>query len=265
MTSRYLDLLRGTLTRSIWFDHPQHKEIRQKGLDWPLDAETMIGDERLLNIQFLAQIVLHPQNRIPGDFMECGVWRGGAAIFMRALLGDSCDQFDNDSDREGHCRACGEEWDAHAALRGSCVWVADSFQGLPKPNPEAYPADLGDSHYTKKELCVNQSEVEANFRRYGLLDDRVKFIPGFFKDSLPGPVKQLALLRIDADMYESTMQALEACYPLLSPGGYVIVDDYRNIRNTQQAVDDFRAKTGDRYVTPLLNADSWCAVYWRKP
>lgn len=256
MNSLYLDLLRRVLTRSLFLDHPQQKRIRELGRDWPVDAETMIGDERLENIELLGQVVLRQlahdrpiRARVQGDFMECGVWRGGAAIFMRALIA----QYESDQDLANLATSDAER----------SVWVADSFQGLPVPSPEQYPADTGDKHHEQAVLSISQADVEANFRRYGLLDDRVKFLPGFFKDSLPGPVKQLALLRIDADMYESTTQALEAMYPLLSPGGFVIVDDYHNIRNAHLAVDDFRQKYG--VAAPLQNADSWCAVYWRKP
>lgn len=240
MNSLYLDLLRQVLTRSLFIDHPQQKEIRRLGRDWPQDAETMIGEERLLNIETLAYAAIN--DGVDGDFMECGVWRGGAAIFMRGILS------------------------ADPAMRYTqqrrSVWIADSFAGLPAPNPESYPADAGDQHHTQKELKVCLFDVKKNFERYGLLDDRVKFLPGLFKDTLPGPVERLALLRIDADMYESTTQALEAMYPKLSSGGFVIVDDYRNIPNTHQAVDDFRAR--HKITEPIQPADSWCAVYWRK-
>jgi O-methyltransferase len=204
----------------------------------------MIGEERMLNIQKLAwELFENEPNQIPGDFMECGVWRGGAAIFMRAILA----QLDED-----------DGW----MPPQKCVWVADSFAGLPAPNPAEYPADEGDTHHLQKPLAVSLETVKANFARYGLLDDRVKFLPGFFKDSLPGPVEKLALLRIDADMHESTTQALEAMYPKLSPGGFVIIDDYFNIPNCHKAVNDFRER--NLITEPIQKADSWCAIYWRK-
>src|SRR5436309_1924061 len=63
---------------------------RENGYDWPARAQTMIGMKRLRNILFCAQSVLN--ENIPGDFMEAGVWRGGATIFMRAILEAYADQ-----------------------------------------------------------------------------------------------------------------------------------------------------------------------------
>jgi O-methyltransferase len=243
--SLYIDLLRQVLTRSLFIEHPHQKEIRKLGRDWPSDAETMIGDERMQNIQKLAVEVI--RRGIPGDFMECGVWRGGACILMRAIL--------------AHAQQCFEVCGEASPETERRVWVADSFAGLPPPDAQ-YPADAGDQHHTQKALAISRETVEANFRRYGLLDDRVKFLPGFFKESLPGPVEELALLRVDADMYESTTQALEAMYPKLSWGGYVIVDDYRNIPNCHKAVNDFRARHA--ITEQIYPADSWCAIYWEK-
>jgi O-methyltransferase len=239
--SLYLDLLRQVLTRSLFIDDPENKIDRELGLTHPIakgggpsvNAETMIGDTRLKNIQDLA--VRTQVLKIPGDFMECGVWRGGAAIMMSAVARET-----------------------HADIS---VWVADSFEGLPAPNADAYPADAGDLHHTMDFLAVSLDEVKRNFSRYGLLDERVNFLRGFFKDSLPGPVEKLSLLRIDADMYEGVTQALEAMYPKVSEGGYVIIDDYFNLAATRQAVDDFFERHSLK-IEPT--AVDWCAVYWQK-
>lgn len=240
--SLYLSLLHQVLTRSLFIDDPQDWHDRKIGMTHPIykddgpamNAETMIGDVRLKNIQDLAKVLI--AQGVEGDFMECGVWRGGASIFMRAIL---------------------KEW----GWFGRSVWVADSFAGLPAPNPTEYPVDAGDKHHTMDFLAVPLDEVKANFARYGLLDDQVKFLPGFFKDTLPGPVEKLALLRIDADMYEGVTQALEAMYPKVSEGGYVIIDDYYNLPATRKAVDDFAARHG---LELNLTAVDWCAAYWKK-
>lgn len=105
-------------------------------------------------------------------------------------------------------------------------------------------------------------EVRESFRRYDLLDDRVAFLPGWFRDTLPGaPIEHLAVLRVDADMYGSTMGALEALYPRLSPGGFAIVDDYGAVAACRAAVDDFRARAG--IAEELVEID-WTGVYWRR-
>ncbi|HEX8920434.1 MAG TPA: TylF/MycF/NovP-related O-methyltransferase, partial [Pyrinomonadaceae bacterium] len=208
--------------------------LRTFGLDWPSDAETMIGLYRLDNIEQCVMSAL--RRNVPGDFAEMGVWRGGASIFMRALLKAS-------GDRERK------------------VWLADSFQGLPPPDADNYPADLGDDLWTFPQLAISLDTVKANFARYGLLDEQVRFLPGWFRDTLPtAPIEKLAVLRLDADMYESTILALHSLYHKVSPGGFVIVDDYASVPACQQAVDDFRAEQD--IVEPLCPID-WTGVYWQ--
>jgi O-methyltransferase len=206
-----------------------------EGRDWPPGGETMIGLRRLENLQeCIASVV---GQGVPGDVIETGVWRGGAMIFARAVL-----EALGDAER--------------------LVWCADSFAGLPPPDPQAYAADEGDLHHTYLHLAVPLEEVRANFERYGLLDDRVRFLPGWFRDTLPSaPIEALAVLRLDGDMYESTIVALRALYPKVSPGGYVIVDDYGAVPACRRAVEDFRAEHG--VAEPLVEID-WTGTYWRR-
>jgi len=195
----------------------------------------MIGLARLQNIQDCIASVL--RNAVPGDLIETGVWRGGACIFMRAAL-----------------KAYGDDT--------RMVWVADSFQGLPKPDPR-YPRDADDHHWQYADvLAVSLEKVKSNFERYGLLDSQVRFIEGWFKDTLPhAPIRQLSVLRLDGDMYASTMDALVALYPKLSPGGYAIIDDYGAIPACRLAVDDFRREHG---VREALQKIDWTGVFWEK-
>jgi O-methyltransferase len=107
--------------------------------------------------------------------------------------------------------------------------------------------------------------VKANFARYGLLDDHVRFVPGWLCDTLPklateiGPI---AVLRLDGDMYESTIDALTHLEPLVAPCGFVIVDDDHGIEACLQAVTDHRSAHG---ITAPLHEVDWTAVWWRKP
>ena len=141
------------------------------------------------------------------------------------------------------------------------VYLADSFEGLPLPDREKFPADEGDVGHSVKFLAVPQDEVENNFRRFGLLDDQVVFLKGWFEDTLPrAPMNKLAVLRLDGDMYSSTMLALEHLYPKLSRGGYCIIDDYA-LTGCKKAVDDFRAR--NKIVAELEVVD-WTGRYWRK-
>jgi O-methyltransferase len=151
------------------------------------------------------------------------------------------------------------------AARGDAtrtVWAADSFAGVPPPDPARFPHDAGIRLDRHPELAVPLDRVRANFARYGLLDDRVRFLPGWFRDTLPSaPPGPLAVARLDGDLYESTWDALTHLYPRLSAGGFLVVDDYGAIAACRQAVHDYRARHGIR--EPLVPVD-WSAVFWRK-
>lgn len=245
-TNLYLELLKRALT-GLLIDDPNAvvrnsngtigtvAESRKIGRDHPENALTMIGLQWLENIQACVQTVL--RQGIPGDLVETGVWRGGATIFMRALL-----------------KAHGD-----SARR---VWVADSFEGVPPPNTEAYPMD-GVSHMHEQEhLRVSLEQVQANFAKYDLLDDQVCFLKGWFKDTLPtAPIQQIAVLRLDGDLYESTLDALMHLYPKLSIGGYVIVDDYGALEMCKLAVDNYRSLYG---ITAPIHQIDWTGAYWRR-
>jgi hypothetical protein len=107
-------------------------------------------------------------------------------------------------------------------------------------------------------------EVQGNFRAYGMLDDQVKFLKGWFKDTLPtAPVDSLSLIRLDGDFYESTREGLDSLYDRLSVGGYVIIDDYGEDSWTycRKAVDEFRSER--QIEDPLIAVDSSCS-FWKR-
>lgn len=199
---------------------------------------TMCDDVLLDNVVALAREVI--ERRVPGDFIEAGAWRGGMTILMRAAL-----------------TAFGD--------MNRTVWVADSFAGLPAPNPAS---DLRDAiwHHLMRAVGLLQSDLNAvrsAFARAGLLDRRVRFLAGWFADTLPdAPIERLALMRLDGDWYDSTRDALHALYPRLSPGGFVIVDDYGLPTGCARAVDEYRVQHG--IDAPLVWVNQQ-AVYWRKP
>jgi O-methyltransferase len=220
----------------IAYKRPYDAKRREQGQDWPSRAESMIGLRRMDNIQQCIESIV--TDGVPGDFIETGVWRGGACIFMRANL-----------------KAWGET--------GRKVWVADSFEGLPPPNATEYAADAGDKLHEYTGLAVGVSQVKHNFERYGLLDDQVEFLVGWFKDTLPtAPIDKLAIARLDGDMYESTIQAIEAVYPKLSPGGFLIIDDFgSHASQAGQAIHDYRKAQG--ITEEIIPVDDFGA-YWRK-
>lgn len=263
VAASYLDLLSRCLTREMfldqeWWDvdlrdlpadHDGMRDVlrsnswrlvrrgdpvaRAEGRDWPPGAETMIGTARLANV---LQCCVNAVNEgVPGDFIETGVWRGGATILMRGVL-----EAMGDLERR--------------------VWVADSFEGLPVPDAQ-FPADDGLDWSDVGVLKVDADTVRANFSRYGLLDDRVLFLEGWFADTLPtAPIDSLAVLRLDGDLYGSTMDALEHLHPKVSPGGFVIVDDHGGWEPCRQAVSDYRQREG---ITATIHEVDWTGVWWR--
>ena len=223
-------------------DFPQKSDkeisaLQQKfeGKVWPDTGVTMIGYKRLSNIEYCLRLVL--DENIEGDVIETGVWRGGACIFMRAIL-------------------------KIYVVTNKNVWVADSFEGLPEPNLVLYPADKGDLHHTESELAVSLEEVKENFRKYDLLDGQVKFLKGWFKDTIPlAPIKKLSILRLDGDMYESTIDVLYHLYPKLSIGGFCIVDDWGAVLSCKKAIEDYRNAFG---IDDEIHIIDWTGIYWRK-
>jgi O-methyltransferase len=198
---------------------------RELGLYWPAQGQTMIGRKRLANIRTCLEAVL--RDEIPGDVIETGVWRGGACIFAKAIL--------------------------TASASDKTLWIADSFEGVPKPKPHRYPADAAEERkaafYKFPQLAVS-------------LEDRVRFLKGWFCDTLHvAPISRLALMRLDGDLYESTWDALSSLYPKLSPGGYCLIDDYGGIPACAQAVRDYRDREG---ITEEIISVDTSGVYWRK-
>jgi hypothetical protein len=238
----YLDLLVKCLSNLIYGPPPSDPwrdglfgPNARPGRDRQSPAHTMVGLLRLNNVRELTQRALDLD--IPGDFIETGVWRGGCCILMRGVL-------------------------AANSIRDRKVYAADSFAGLPPPNVGRFPQDAGDTLHAIAELAVSLEEVQSNFERYGLLDDQVAFVKGFFSDSLPGlQAGPFALIRLDGDMYESTYVALESLYPKLSVGGFAIIDDYGATPSCQQAVTEYRST---HRIEDQMQQIDWTGVWWQK-
>jgi len=254
----YIDLLKRCVTNSIYDDdldtmrgsfrkdpetgklvsaEPAATDQKRKyhGWIWPTRAHTMIGMPRLENLQHCVETVL--REGIAGDLIETGVWRGGASIFMRGVL-----------------KAYG--------VTDRKVWVADSFEGLPPTDESVHAGDSALALERFADLAVPLEVVRGNFARYGLLDDQVQFLKGWFRDSLPkAPIETLAVMRLDGDLYESTMDALSALYPKLSEGGFVILDDYNAVAGCNDATHEYRDAMGIKDpLTPIRGA----GAFWRK-
>jgi hypothetical protein len=211
--------------------YPFDLEKRKRGEDWPMFGYSMIGTVRLKNIYDCLKSAV--ENEVEGDFVECGVWRGGASIFARAALNE-------------------------LGAYNRKVWAADSFEGMPVQKTQDLddPALAGHAY-----LTVSVEDVKDNFRRFNLLDN-VTFLKGWFADTLPScGVKKISVLRLDGDYYSSTMDTLEALYSKVAIGGYVIIDDYNSFVTCKKAVTDFLRKGG---LSPTITGIDRHAVYWRK-
>lgn len=261
LRGRYIDLLEGAVTHALYHPPdagqtpefareafarafretrepfalaPDPQALRVEGRDWPIYAPTMIGRQRLRNVRRCVETVL--VERVPGDLIEAGCWRGGVGILMRGIL-----------------KAYG--------THDRSVWLADSFEGLPPPNERDYPADAGDLNYTAEQFAVTLDEVRENFRRFGLLDERVRFLEGWFKETLPRVHdRHWAVVRLDGDLYESTMDGLENLYPRLAVGGFLIIDDF-GFANCRAAVEDYRREHG---ITEEIQQIDWTGAFWRR-
>jgi O-methyltransferase len=210
-------------------------DAREQGLDWPLFGLTMAGARRLDNLQTCIENVL--QDNVPGCFVETGVWRGGSSILAKAVF-------------------------RHYGANDRVIWCCDSFEGMPQPSTAdrmiSKKSDFSDRDY----LVAGEEEVANNFRKFDLLDDNVRFLKGWFCDTLPtAPIGQIAILRMDGDLYESTMDALKNLHYKVSNGGYVIVDDYKSWAGCRRAVDEFRKLNSIQ--DEMVDIDAH-AVFWRR-
>ena len=222
----YLELLEKVLMDKVYISQETPPDMM------PLRAYTGLSLERLRNISACCASIAYDD--IVGAFVDCGVWRGGSSIMMAASSSLSTPWRD--------------------------IYVCDSFEGLPRPSHEA---DVNLNLFLYKELAVCEEEVRANFERFGLMSEKVHFIKGWFKDTLPklketiGPI---AMLRSDGDLYESTRNVLDNLYPLISSGGYYIEDDYYNINAVHRAVDDYRIEHG---ITEPIQRIDRSGCFWR--
>jgi O-methyltransferase len=192
---------------------------------------------------------------IPGDIVECGVWNGGC-IGLMALANKA---------NPGPPRS---------------IQLFDSFEGLPQPSVEDvdvlesfldhHPTEgLHDDSTSLEAIgaCVGSSKDSVEqflVRRLGLSPDELHFHVGWFQDTVPRSVtaiKDIGLLRLDGDWYDSTKVCLEGLFDKVVKGGYVIIDDYGTFQGCRKAVDDFFASRG---IAPEIHSSDSDCVYFRR-
>jgi hypothetical protein len=179
-----------------------------------IESITMIHLPNLNNIQELFKYIY--DNNIKGDLLEAGVWKGGATIFMTAL-----NKYYNTNKK---------------------IYACDSYEGLPKKSNYIEDNIVNGSDW--QTYAVSLDEVKDNFKKYNLLDDNVIFVKGFFEESLKNiNIEDISILRLDGDMYTSTISCLDELYDKVVKGGVIIIDDYGwEIAGAGKATDDFRKK-----------------------
>ena len=192
---------------------------------------TMTSSERLWS---LLNAVRYLQNEsVPGDFVECGVWRGGSVMAMA-----------------GELRRLG--------VTDRRIWLYDTFAGMTPPTAEDVEAGTGVTAVTMLDTtevgdgnnvwCVaGRADVETNVRGTGYPFENFTFVEGDVAQTLTHQVPEaIALLRLDTDWYESTRVGLEVLYPRLAVGGVCILDDYGHWQGARKAVDDYFDGLGQR-------------------
>lgn len=230
----------------------------RRGRAWPKLGITMAGMARAASIS--EQLKLIKDSNVPGAYLEAGVWRGGMSIYARASM-------------------------YVYKLAKRKMYVADSFMGLPPPRNSSLRPD--ETAYSQKAssnrtLAVGMQHVKNNFRMYGVDSEQVVLVPGYFVDSLP-PLReemvrtgeQIALLRMDGDMYDSTIDILYNLYDLVPVGGIIVVDDWdwksgckegstaraRPLFGAKEAVIDFHAM---HEITAVMHDIDGTGAWWQK-
>jgi O-methyltransferase len=211
---------------------PSDYDDEAKGIIRAVRPWTMTGHDKMYAlIQAVRYVTRH---RIPGDVVECGVWRGGSMqAVARTLLAAG------DTTRDLH--------------------LFDTYEGMPPPSDR----DLRRSdERSAEELLAEESREDSKVWAVATLDDvkdgfsrldypaeRVHFVKGKVEDTIPGHApEQISILRLDTDWYESTRHELEHLYPRLSPGGVLLLDDYGYWEGAREAVDEFLEQSGERLL-----------------
>jgi O-methyltransferase len=191
---------------------------------------TMTSSERLYGLQESCQYVL--REAVPGDFVECGVWRGGSSMVMALALADS------DASRR--------------------LWLYDTFEGMTEPDQR--DGELAAEHW-RRHLTTGEpiaysplDEVKRNLGTTGLAEHRIRFVVGKVESTIPNEAPdRIALLRLDTDWYGSTRHELDHLWRRISPGGVLIIDDYGHFDGARRATDEFFRDLGRRPLFSRLD------------
>lgn len=206
---------------------------------------TMTSLERMYGLYKAVEYVV--AHNIPGDFVECGVWKGGStmvAAMTFLAMGDTSRR----------------------------IWMYDTFEGMPAPGADDIQYDnITADERARRQKIVDWStianagteEVAANLARTGYPRERLEFVKGKVEETIPSRMPEsISLLRLDTDWYDSTRHEMEHLFPLLNPGGVLLIDDYGHWKGSKKAVDEYLTAHGIRM---LLNRIDYTARIGVKP
>lgn len=178
------------------------------------------------------------KDKVLGDLVETGVYKGGTSLIMA-----QANKF---------------------FKMGKTLWCCDSFEGCPDPKETKLGAHKEELH-GKGDFSCPQDTVETNLRKFDLLDNNVKFVKGWFEDTMPSlPVNQIALLRFDGDLYSSTLDVLNNLYDKVSKGGFVIIDDYCLVACKDAVTEFLEERNLTITLNPPIGTTDSCGSWWRK-
>ncbi len=201
---------------------------------------TMTSPERVAALVEAVRYV--HANDIPGDFVECGVWRGGSAMAAALVLGEL-----GDESRE--------------------LWLYDTYEGMSAPTAEDVDVSgrAADEKFAQRQLTEDSSEwcrspledVHRNLESTGYPMEKVHFVKGKVEDTIPSemPAGAVAILRLDTDWYESTRHEMQHLYPVLEKHGVLVLDDYGYWQGARKAVDEYFAAHGIRPLMGRVDSD----------
>lgn len=241
--NRQLYLLKGIVLYSV-FDLKHWNMVKKI---YSIMPYTLVGVGGLEATYRIAEEV--NKRKIEGDFVELGVARGGCAALMGRVL------FDSDELNRVNRK----------------LWLFDSYEGLPDPTEDDFDSALGTGtgdhvRPLPKGSCLGTlDEVKSlMFEIRGFPKDNVIFVKGWFQDTIPqkrSNIKEISILRIDGDWYESTKCCLDGLYDKVSQGGFVIIDDYQSCYGCKKAVDEFIA---NRQMRIDIKLDGRGGCYFKK-
>jgi O-methyltransferase len=225
---------RGYALTPIGSEFPVEAGVADRELLQAVKPFTMTSNARLWAL--LAAVRYACRNNIEGDFVECGVWRGGSSALMTlglALEGDA----------------------------SRTVWLYDTFQGMTEPSAVDIEEQSGQTAETLLASTpmgdgnnvwahATKEDVLSTFRTLAIDTTRVRLIEGDVRQTLSTiRPDTISVLRLDTDFYDSTRIELDVLFPLLSPGGVCIIDDYGHWQGARRAVDEYFVTHG---LAPLL-------------